>query len=214
LGEPIPSKAYREREDSEIIDNFDVEINNMIPIYERLINVYIKDISLSVINRGDFVFPYFEKMLDILRPWSKFRDLNAVSREDNLSEDQINYTMWLLSETERKIAIFYSRRNQLDIAENHCQRALSYARRYSEDGENKTLELMALTHYCNLRLFEGDFVGAVNMAKDLYNCGAGLKSTSFEGMSFPYVQYVLIQQRRLREHSRIPRVLLDRDQPS
>jgi hypothetical protein len=42
----IPGEAFRQGSDSERIDNFEVEINNVLPIYQNLINIYIADKSL------------------------------------------------------------------------------------------------------------------------------------------------------------------------
>jgi tetratricopeptide (TPR) repeat protein len=71
------------------------------------------------------------------------------------------------------VAITYQHRNQFVIAENHCQRAVSYARRYNEEGETKTTLLVdALTSYCHQQIYQGDFEGALPLAEEAYNCVA------------------------------------------
>jgi tetratricopeptide (TPR) repeat protein len=170
FGDRIPGKAYRQRGNSERIDNFLVEINIMIPIYQSLINIHIQDMSLSMMNRENMILPYNEKMLAILEPWSLCIDLDAANRVDSLNKNQIDEILEPLSDIEKIAAMIYQYRNQFVIAESHCQRAISYARRYNEEGETKTTLLLdALTIYCELRIRQGDSEGGVQLAEEAYN---------------------------------------------
>jgi hypothetical protein len=173
FGDRVPGKAYRQRGNSERIDNYQVEINIMICIDYSLINVHLDNGLLSIIDCHYIILPYYEKMLELLKPWSLCVDLDAANGVDILNKDQIHNILRLLSETERNVAVIYQHRNQFIIAENHHQRAISYARQYNEEGETKTtLLLEALIRYCELRIQQGDFEGGVQLAEDAYNCVA------------------------------------------
>jgi hypothetical protein len=128
FGDRIPGEAYRQRGNSERIDNYQVEINIILYIYSSLINIHEQDTSLSMIDCDNMGLPYYEKMLEILKPWSLCVDLDAANGVDVLNKDQINEILNLSSITERNVGLIYQHRNQFIIAENHCQRALSCAR--------------------------------------------------------------------------------------
>jgi hypothetical protein len=105
FGDRVPGKASRERGNGEHIDNWNVEIIILIPIYNALVNVYASDESLSMIDSDNLRFPYFEKMLDLLRPWSSKLDSNQTSQIDNLDKYQTNSLFGLLSQTEHNIGM-------------------------------------------------------------------------------------------------------------
>jgi hypothetical protein len=90
FGDRVPGKAYRERKYGDRIDNWTVEIGILIPIYNDLVTVNSTDESLSMIDRDNFEFHYYEKTLDLLRPWSSEVDSNSTSQIDSLEKDQIN----------------------------------------------------------------------------------------------------------------------------
>jgi hypothetical protein len=69
FGDRIAGQDYRHRGDAEGITNYGVEIDIMFPIYEELVAIYTKDMSLSHMNQCDMIIPYLEKMIEILRPW-------------------------------------------------------------------------------------------------------------------------------------------------
>jgi len=102
------------------MDNWIIEIEILILIYANLLRVYNYDQALSVIDRDNLSFPYLEKMLDILKPWSTYLDLNRTSHVDSLDKWQINGILLYISQTEREIAQTYRRKNQFDLAGNHC----------------------------------------------------------------------------------------------
>jgi hypothetical protein len=99
-----------------------VEMLILIPDYIRLVDIYQKDDSLcNVILRDDLVFQYYENMLHVLRPWPE-------SCKEKILRNQINFILILLSRTERNIASIHILLNEFNLAEDHCQRALSYAK--------------------------------------------------------------------------------------
>jgi hypothetical protein len=173
FGDRIAGETYRQRKDSDRIDNFKVEIDVLIPIYRSLVNVYIKDTSLSAMDRDNIVLPYREKMLTVLQPWSLCVDLDAANQVDSLSKDQIHKILESLSTTERSVSIIYTHRSQFNLSENHCRRSLTCAQRYNEEGEIKTtLLLNAFTSYCSLMIAQSDYAGALPFAEEAYNCVA------------------------------------------
>lgn len=118
-------------------------------------------------------FPYHEKILGLLNRWSIYLDINVASEIDSLDKDQINHMLFRLSITEQEVANIHRRRNQFDLAESHCQRALLYARRYEgEFTEKTTLLLGAFKTCCDLRSAQEDYTGAAIFAEDAFNCVA------------------------------------------
>jgi tetratricopeptide (TPR) repeat protein len=173
FGESIPGKTYRQRGNGERIGNYEVEIKILIPISQILIGVYQEVSSLSLIDRDIKILPLCESILKILKPWSLNLDLDAASRVNSLSKDQIDCILELLSSTESCLGISYTNKSQIDMSEYHYERALSYARRYNEEGKTKTtLFLKALSSYSQLRMIEGNYEDAVTLAEEAYDCVA------------------------------------------
>jgi tetratricopeptide (TPR) repeat protein len=171
FGDRVPGKAYRERGDLERIDNWRVEIGILIPMYFNLA-YYLNnnDESLSAIVRDNLTFPYFEKMLDILRPWSTYLDLNRPGHIGSLDKDQINHTLMYFSQVECNIATICKQRNQFDLAENHCQQALSYAQLFEGKEEDKTQFVRsALKILYALRRDQGNYDEGLTFAEEAYN---------------------------------------------
>jgi tetratricopeptide (TPR) repeat protein len=142
FGDRVVGKAYRERAfNGERIDDWRVEIGIFIPIYIDLISICNNDESLSVMDCDNLTFPYYEKILELLRPWSAYLDVSSASHIGSLDKDQINDTLFHLSQAEGNVGRSYLQRNQFDQAENHCQQALSYARMFEGKEELKTNSL-------------------------------------------------------------------------
>jgi tetratricopeptide (TPR) repeat protein len=138
FGDRIVGKSHRERDDGECIDNWRVEVEELIPIYINLIHIYLEDESLSRMVRDNLAFPYMEKILEILRPWSTYIDSNRSSEIDSLDEYQINTTLGYFTQMERNMGAIYTDRNEFNLAEDYCHRALSHARLYEGEEEVKT----------------------------------------------------------------------------
>jgi tetratricopeptide (TPR) repeat protein len=174
FGDRILGKAYRERAfNRERIDNWVVEIGILIPTYINLISVYINDKSQSAMVIDNLIFPYHEKMLDILRPWSAYLDVSSANHIDSLDKDQINCTLSYLSQTERIMGSIYLGRNQFDRAENHCQQALIFAKLYEGKEELKTgLLYEALRKSYEVHRDQGKDDEALTFAEEAYNCVA------------------------------------------
>jgi tetratricopeptide (TPR) repeat protein len=173
FGDRIPGKAYREMVNGERINNWNVEIKVLLPIHDRLNISYERNESLSTIDIDNISFPYLEKMLELLRPWSVNFDMDSTDRIDNLDEFQIALLLYIFSEIERQIAMIHMRRNQLDQAENHCQQALSYARLYEGNEETKIdLLCTALRSYTSVHTAQGRDADAIIYAEEAYNCVA------------------------------------------
>jgi hypothetical protein len=105
-----------------------IGVGTLSPIYNEFIFIYQDDKSLSRMALDNLTFPYYEKLLELLRPWSVYLDSNHTSHIDSLDEDQINHTLAHFTQTEHNMGEINGRRNEFNLAEEHCQRALSYAR--------------------------------------------------------------------------------------
>jgi tetratricopeptide (TPR) repeat protein len=163
----VLANAYRERAVSERIDNWSVEIGILIPLYHRLISIYKDDDTLSVMVRDNLKFPYSEKELELLRPWSAYLDLDCTGQIDSLDKDQINLTVMIFSQAEHNIGLIHMHRNNFDLAENCCQRALSYARLYEGKEEWKTESLCKALKTCyELHLCQGNHTDALIYAEE------------------------------------------------
>jgi tetratricopeptide (TPR) repeat protein len=173
FGDRILGKCYRERGNGEHIYNWRVEIGALIPIHIDLISIYEEDESLSMMARDNLVFPYSEKMLEVLRPWSAYLDSNRTSQIDSLDKNLINHTLVYFIQTESTMGSIYKRRNELNLAKDHCQRALTYARLYDGEEETKTgLLNNALIGVYEIYGIEGNYDEALIFVEEAYNCVA------------------------------------------
>jgi tetratricopeptide (TPR) repeat protein len=173
FGDRILGKSYRERGNGECIDNWRVEIGILVPIYYDFIVIYIEDESLSTMAFDNLAFPYMEKMLTLLRPWSTYLNVSNTSQIDSLDEDQINNTLAYFSQAERNMGAIYKRRNEFNLAEDYCQQALTYARLFEGEEEVKTgLLCSALIGLYELHRDQGKFDKALTFVEEAYNCVA------------------------------------------
>jgi hypothetical protein len=173
FGASIPGCTYRKMPNGEKIDNWSCEIEIMIPLYIDLASIYMSDESISLVARDNLSHLYFKNIIDMLKPWSANFDLNSTSRVVSLSKDRTNYILMLLSQTERTVASIHLRRNEFDLADDYCQRAVSHARLFEGVEEDKTDMLStALRVYCNLNRTQGNYAAAVTIAEESYNCVA------------------------------------------
>jgi tetratricopeptide (TPR) repeat protein len=174
FGDRVLGKAYRERAfNGERIDNWRVEMYILIPLYYDSANLLGNDEALSAMVRDNLTFPYYEKILELLRPWSTYLDVSSAGHNGRLDKDQINATMGFFSEIERNVARIHSGRNQFDLAENHCQQALIFAKLYEGKEELKTdLLCKALRESCELHTHQGNYDEALIFAEEAYNCVA------------------------------------------
>jgi hypothetical protein len=170
FGDRVPGKAYHERKDGERVDNWTVEIEILIPLYNNLLNVNSTDESLSMIDSNNLRLPYLEKMLGLLRPWSSNFDSNSTSQKDNLDKDQINIVLFSLSSTERNIGKILRYRYEFVLAESYCQQAISHARLFEGREEDKIdLVCDALRGMYGLRDTQDNFIDALPFAEEAYN---------------------------------------------
>jgi tetratricopeptide (TPR) repeat protein len=162
FGQPIADEIHRERVSGESIDNWTVDMMTMIPIYDRLINTHRNNKSLPLIDFDSITLQLNEKMVEILIPWL---DLDM---DD--THTCMNYILWWLSQTEGNMSVIYGNRSEFVTAANCCQRALTYAKQYNEEGEKKTTLLFAsLSNYINVHGLQSDFEGATKFAEEAYN---------------------------------------------
>jgi hypothetical protein len=127
LGARVPGKDYRERINGERMDNWEAEIDILIPICHDLVYAYVRGDSFTMDDRN-LTYPYYKKMLDLLKPWSVILDLNTTSGVQNLEEFKVHHILGLLSTIIQSIATRNTSRYEFHLAETHCERALHYAR--------------------------------------------------------------------------------------
>jgi hypothetical protein len=106
----------------------------------------------------------------LLNPWVIKLDSDARNGIDSLNEDQIHFSMQHLYYTEQSMAAITMHRRQFDLAEGHCQRCLTYSRKYGLEGEKKiTMIFTASKLFCHLRNFQCNYSGALSFAEECYN---------------------------------------------
>jgi hypothetical protein len=170
FGKGVTGKDYRERDGGERISNWEVEIDFLNKIIQKLVDLYMQDNSLSDLNRDYIRFPYLERSLSLLNPWVTNLDSDTSEGISTLSNEQQDSLLWQLYLTEQNMAVITMNRRQLDLAEGHCQRCLAYSRRYGLEGEKKTTMVYeALSAYCTLRDHQGNHSDAVTFAEECYN---------------------------------------------
>jgi hypothetical protein len=173
FGHRIEGLAYRERGNGNCKENCAVEIKIFIRLHFDLVSLYATDRSLSMIAYDSVTFPYCEKILELLKPWSTYLDLSSASHVVGSNEDLINDVLFYSTQTERDIATIHRHRNQFDLSDNHCQRALSYARLYEGKEEVKTDLLCSVLQACYcLRRNQGNSDEALTYAEEAYDCVA------------------------------------------
>lgn len=173
FGDRVLGKDYRERGNGEHIPNWDVEILIVAPLYRDLIRNIISNQLVSRIVSDNLSFLYYEKMQDLLQPWSLCLDSNSTSRTDDLDKSEINLVLELLSFTERGIGSVHTHRNQFLSSEEHCERAISYARLYEGEEKEKTrLLCYALRIMYELQTTQENHTYALVFATEAYNCAA------------------------------------------
>jgi tetratricopeptide (TPR) repeat protein len=173
FGDRILGKSYRERGNGERIDNWRVEIEILVHIYNDFIDIHEDDESLSMMAFDNLTFPYNEKMLALLRPWSTYLNVSNTSQVDSLGKDRINFTLLFFTQTERKMGAIYKHRNEFNLAEDYCQRALTYARQFESEEELETsLLYSALMGLYDIYRNQGNYDEALIYVEEAYNCVA------------------------------------------
>jgi tetratricopeptide (TPR) repeat protein len=100
-------------------------------------------------------------------------NVSNTSQIDSLEEDQINNTLAYFTRAERNMGAIYKRRNEFNVAEGYCQRALTYARLFEGEEEVKTglLYDTLIGLYKSYRN-QGKHDEALIFVEEAYNCVA------------------------------------------
>jgi hypothetical protein len=173
FGDRFEGKTYRERRNGDQISNWRVEMLTLQIMHYRVISICRCDLLLSTIFRDNMMIPHLEKVHQLLMPWTILIDKNDTTSTDVLNKNQTNLVLELLSTNGRDIAVVYTNRTEFNLAENHCQRALTSAKRYEGESEKKT-ELIseALIAYGNLRSYQMNYTDAAIFYEEAYDCVA------------------------------------------
>jgi hypothetical protein len=166
FGKPIIGKDYREREDGQRIDNWSVDIGILLKISITMVDIYVRNDSLSMVTRDKEMLPHLERSLHILSPWMVTIDSDFNDQFDSLNSEMTNHLLKTSSILEQRMSSVYRNRCQFDVAEGHCYQYLVNSRRLALEGEDKITSIFeALSNYIQLRQFQGDFTGAVTYVK-------------------------------------------------
>jgi hypothetical protein len=138
FGDRVEGKSYCERGNGDQISNWIVERGKLRFIYSLLIDVYANDHSLSIIIKHNMVTPYLEKMRQLIIPWSILIDSDEINLTDVIDKDEINIVLRVLCDNVINMANIHTHRDDYILAESHCQYALSSAKRYDGEVEEKT----------------------------------------------------------------------------
>jgi tetratricopeptide (TPR) repeat protein len=172
FGDRVEGKAYRERGNGDRISNWTVEIEILHRVYSCKIQLYNNDQSMSTIVKNNMAILYFEKMRQLLMPWSILINSDNTKVKD-VNRDDANTILQLLSNNDCNLVRVYIDRNEINLAENHCQCALSSAKRYDGEVVEKTSLLRdAYLAYGNLRSMQKDYTDAAIFYEEAYNCVA------------------------------------------
>jgi hypothetical protein len=170
LEKVVTGKCYRERKFSQSIRYWHPDITIFHIINSRIADIYNANNSISVSIRDNKRYPFLINSLCLLNPWLLHLDSDALNRADIISNDQVIYLWQELYLTEQKIADVTINRDQYDVAEIHCQRCLTYSKKYIIKGEDKSFAtLAALRTIIDLRQLQDDSSGAVKFAEEAYN---------------------------------------------
>jgi hypothetical protein len=148
----------------------------MMILFRVIADTYRSDPLLNQIQQLTMMRPYIENSLNLLRPWSLCLELDGTkyihraTGGESFSKDHINTLLSLLAATETEMAIILNGLNELDLSENHCRLALTYARRFEGEENQKTQTLYeALVTYCTLRSKQCNYAEALVFAEEAYD---------------------------------------------
>lgn len=152
--------------DGGITSNWNIELNILQTIYKRATDTYSFD-DLSSFSGGDNKkFSYLQRSLILLNPWLIHHD----SEENRLNDYQINHLLQQLYCTEVTMAVITMNSSRLVESEGHCQRSLSYTKRFLVEDKDKTTSIFtALRNFVELRERQEDHSGALIFAEEMYN---------------------------------------------
>jgi hypothetical protein len=91
FGDRVIGESYRERENGDRIENWNVEVDILCHIHRRIYDIYATDKSLSKVVQSSLMIPTMEKVLELLSPWCAILNSGDSSRLDSLDTGQINY---------------------------------------------------------------------------------------------------------------------------
>jgi hypothetical protein len=152
--------------DGGITSDWNIELNIFQTIYKRATDSYSFDDQFSFSVGDNKKFSYLQRSLCLLNPWLIRHD----SEENRLNDYQINHLLQQLYCTEVTMAVITMNSSRLVESEGHCQRSLSYTRRFLVEDKDKTTSIFtALTNFVELRERQEDHSGALIFAEEMYN---------------------------------------------
>jgi hypothetical protein len=153
LGERVLGKSHRERDNGDQISNWIAELGILDPNCLRLVDIYLCDESLSMMIKNDMMLRFLKMRVELLMPW-----YDNISRMTQSSKEEINHVYLLLTTTDTRIAVIYTHRNDFNLAETYCKKALSNAKKFDGEEEQKTINLhdafsiLFIFFYCKITI--------------------------------------------------------------
>jgi hypothetical protein len=141
------------------MENWIVEVDFAIPIYFDLVNLSLECQVLGLLICANLTFPYFQKMLRILKPWSACLD--------TLDRKQKSIIVTYSSRIERQVGSIHVNRNEFQLGDIHCQRAM---RQHEGEEEEKINTLYSALRICHdLQMAQGKYNDALICAELAYS---------------------------------------------
>jgi hypothetical protein len=158
LGKQVTGTIYLERKDGQRINNFSFAVI-LAGMNSNIAGLCRIKKSIGGLDRNDKKLRYhLERSLSLLNPWLLQLNTDVSSRTDDLTKGQINQLLKQLSSIEFGMAKVAMDSNQFDVAEEHCQRCLTYSKRLELEREQKTnLNYEALRLYVDLRECQANY---------------------------------------------------------
>jgi tetratricopeptide (TPR) repeat protein len=169
FGKEVTEIGYCKREESPPLSDWNKD-RILHDINFRIANIWAQDDLIDNLVKNEKILPYLNKSISILNPWEMHLDSDSSNQSDGLTNDQKGLFLAQLCLGEHYLAAVFLRSHELDVAEGHCNRCLTYARKYDVEGKNKiTLMATALNNYISLHICQDDVSQAVVFAEEAYN---------------------------------------------
>jgi hypothetical protein len=159
-------KSWRGNGDQ--IGNWIVEMVNFSVYLLSSSGVYADD-QLNITIKDNKMIPYFEKMRQLLSlPWSILINSDVKTSRRILVKMILTSCVFIVRNNDGFWAKSCRHRNEFNLAESHCQRALSW--KDGSRGKKTSLLINAFTSYGDLRSLQDNYTDAAILWK--HNCGA------------------------------------------
>lgn len=170
FGSLVIGTIYHEKEDGERLSDWTLDVTILHNINIGCAAIHTQNKSISNLIRDVKVRPHFEASIGILSAWLIHLEADSSDRNGSLNNDRINLLLSELYHLEQEMSALLTGNVEFDLAEEHCNRCLTYSRKYGMEGEKKTTMIFtSLRSFIDLRRRQGDFSQAVTLSEEAYN---------------------------------------------